>query len=102
MKNYLMKDYIRFQTIKNYQKLINKKLKKLNLQIINMEMEMNDLRKIKECNGNPKIDNQETEKILKIYLDVHRNKSCPPYLFNIIITIIILFVLIFLIIISNV
>ena len=27
---------------------------------------MNDLRKIKECNGNPKIDNQETEKILKI------------------------------------
>ena len=60
MKNYLMKDYIRFQTIKNYQKLIKKKLKKLNLQIINMEMELNYLRKIKECNGNPKIDNQET------------------------------------------
>ena len=67
-----------------------------------MEMEMKDLRKIKEWNGNPKIDNPETEKILKIYLDSHRNKSCPSSLSNIIITIIILFILIFLIIISNV
>ena len=36
------------------------------------------------------------------YLEGHRNKKCPPSLFNIIITIIILFILILLIIISNV
>ena len=67
-----------------------------------MEMEMKDLSKIKECNGNHKIDNPESENAVKIYLDGHRNKSCPPSLFNIIITIIILIILIFLIIISNV
>ena len=67
-----------------------------------MEIEMKDLSKIKEWNGNPRIDNPESEKVLKIYLDGHCNKSCPPSLFNIIITIIILIILIFLIIISNV
>ena len=67
-----------------------------------MEMEMKDLNKIKEWNGNPRIDNPETEKILNIYLEGHRNKSCPPSLFNIIVTIIILIILILLIIISNV
>ena len=66
-----------------------------------MEKGMKDLNKIKEWNGNPRIDNTETEKILNIYLE-HRNKSCPPSLFNIIVTIIILIILVLLIIISNV
>ena len=59
-----------------------------------MEIQMNYLSKIKEFNGNPQINNPVTEKCLKIYLDGHRNKSCPPFLFNIIITIIILLILI--------
>ena len=50
---------------------------------------MKDLSKIKEWNGNPRIDNPESEKVLKIYLDGNYNKSCPPSFFNIIITIII-------------
>ena len=61
-----------------------------------MEIEMKDLAKFKEN------DSQERKELLKIYLEGHRNKSCPPSLFNIIITLIILFILILLIIISNI
>ena len=62
-----------------------------------MEIEMKDLAKFKEN------DSPETKELMQAYLDGHRNKKCPPSLFNIIIiTIIILFILILLIIISNV
>ena len=61
-----------------------------------MEIEMKDLAKFKEN------DSPETKKLMQAYLEGHRNKKCPPSLFNIIITIIILFILILLIIISNV
>ena len=43
------------------------------------------------------IDNPETQRILKIYLEGHRNKSCPPSLFYIIIVFVILIILIILI-----
>ena len=61
-----------------------------------MEIEMKDLAKFKEN------DSPETKELMQAYLEGHRNKKCPPSLFNIIITIIILFILILLIIISNV
>ena len=42
----------------------------------------------------------EYQKVMKIYEEGHRNKSCPPSLYDIIITIIILIIFISLIIIS--
>ena len=61
-----------------------------------MEIKMKDLAKFKEN------DSPETKKLMQTYIEGHRNKKCPPSLFNIIIRIIILFILILLIIISNV
>ena len=56
-------------------------------------MEMIDISKIKEKNDSP-----QTKKLLKIYQEGIQNKSkCPPSLFNIIITIIILIVFIIII-----
>ena len=58
-------------------------------------MEKMDISKIKEKNNSP-----QTKKLLKIYQEDIQNKSkCPPSLFNIIITIIIL--ILFIIIIWN-
>ena len=56
-------------------------------------MEKIDISKIKEKNDSPK-----TKKLLKIYQEGHLSKSkCPPSLFNIIITKIILIVFIIII-----
>ena len=61
---------------------------------------MNDLANNKKFNENY-IDSPETQRILKIYLEGHRNKSCPPSLFYIIIAFVILIILIILILIFN-
>ena len=62
-----------------------------------MEIEMKDLAKnktLKDILKESYIDSPETQRILKIYLEGHRNKSCPPSLFYIILTFIILIILI--------
>ena len=56
-------------------------------------MEKIDISKIKEKNDSP-----QTKKLLKIYLEgIQSISKCPPYVFNIIITIIILIVFIIII-----
>ena len=60
-------------------------------------MEMADLSKTPRHHIN---DTRERQELMKIYEEGHRNKSCHPSLYDIIITIIILIIFIILFIIS--
>ena len=94
-KEILMVDDGFFNLINSQNIFKNKKKPKKIVFSDNKIMEMIDISKIKEKNDSPK-----TKKLLKIYQEGIQNKSkCPPSLFNIIITIIILIV--FIIIIRN-